>query len=614
VKGYQLPVSFRSRLLLAKLLALLAAYLYVFWLHFDPTIYGEPWLFWGSLPLLLALNALLFGLASGRPESQERMYLYSLGLDLCATVYICRDSPDLMLVMLVGLGIITGFYNFVLPRSTGIVVTMMNLVIYGALLTLAQENPENGFGELDVLANVCLGTGVLAAVAILVRRIKRSIDEIFAVTESLTLDLSMQVVDAEISVLQLVERNNEVRTLLDILSNMVSVLDWDELFKSIIAAFHKRFTFDKFSIYLFNADENVLELRVESGGDRATGAAVSVHPDKGVVGWCYTHGRSLLINDVKKDARYVEFNERGKRIRSLACQPLVFRAERLGVLCLDSERVNAFDEESFAFLEHIAPLISVAVSNSLSYTMVKEESHTDNLTGLANHRGFMEKFEPLLETTYVAESQLALLLMDIDHFKQINDTYGHLVGNIILQELAGILRGFFRSSDLVGRFGGEEFSVVLNGTSPDMASRIAEQLRRKVEQHQFPISLQRDAFKQVTISIGVATTHDSNLEPELARGSRGDEGDVYLKNTKSISEAIIHNADKAMYVAKEEGRNRVRLSPCFPVGHEKVNEIEIRDIKEVLGEVPADEERTNSAPEDKNENEGEGEHGDKPAA
>ena len=605
MKGYQLPVSFRSRLLFAKALALLAAYAYVYWLHFDPQIYGETWIFWSSLPALMVLNALLLRVASGRPEDQERMYLVSLGLDLMATWYICQANAVLTIVMLVGLGIITGFYNFVLPRSTGIVVTMLNLVIYSASLMFVHLNPENGFSELEVLANLVLGAGMLFAVALLVRKIKRNIDEIFTVTESLTMDLSMQVVDAEISVLQLVERNNEVRTLLDILQNMVSVLDWDELFKSIIAAFHKRFNFDKFSIYLINADNNTLELRVESGGDRATGAAVSVHPDKGVVGWCYTYGRGVLINDVKKDQRYVEFNERGKRIRSLACQPLIFRGERLGVLCLDSEKVNAFDEDAFAFLEHIVPLISVSVSNSLSYTLVKEESHTDNLTGLANHRGFVEKFGPLLESTYVGDSQFALLIMDIDHFKQINDTYGHLVGNMILQELAGILRGFFRSSDLVGRWGGEEFAVVLNGTPADMASRIAEQLRRKIEQHQFPISLQRDAFKQVTISVGVATTHDSNLEPELARGSRGDEGDVYLKNSEQLCERIIDNADKAMYVAKQEGRNRVRLSPFFPESHEKVNVIEVRDIKEVLGDPGESQGETNGS---------QGEHGNQPAA
>jgi diguanylate cyclase (GGDEF)-like protein len=140
----------------------------------------------------------------------------------------------------------------------------------------------------------------------------------------------------------------------------------------------------------------------------------------------------------------------------------------------------------------LAPLISIAVSNAMSYGAIKEESHTDNLTGLKNHRGFMENFLPLLADAYTDGFALSVMVLDIDNFKRINDTYGHQVGNLILIDLAEILRTFFRASDLVGRFGGEEFIVVLNGTPADIAPRIAEQLRRKVESHQFPISLQRD--------------------------------------------------------------------------------------------------------------------------
>jgi PleD family two-component response regulator len=157
------------------------------------------------------------------------------------------------------------------------------------------------------------------------------------------------------------------------------------------------------------------------------------------------------------------------------------------------------------------------------------------------------------------------MVMDIDSFKKINDTYGHQVGNLILTDLANILRDFFRASDLVARYGGEEFVVVLNGTPAEIAPRIAEQLRRKVEQHQFPISLQKDAFKQVTVSIGLATTADTNIQPDIVKGSRSrGEADVYLRNETEIAERIIENADQALYVAKKEGKNQVRLSFEYP--------------------------------------------------
>ena len=205
--------------------------------------------------------------------------------------------------------------------------------------------------------------------------------------------------------------------------------------------------------------------------------------------------------------------------------------------------------------------------------MVKAESHTDNLTGLNNHRGFIEKFLPLLETSMCDEVPLALMMIDIDHFKKINDTYGHLVGNVILTELAKLLTGFFRTSDLVARYGGEEFVIVLNGTPADIAPRIAEQLRRKMEAYQFPISMQRDAFKQVTLSLGLATTSDTNLKAEIVRGSRGrDESDVYLRNVNEIAEQIIDNADKALYAAKREGRNQVMLSYYYPISPPGISE------------------------------------------
>ncbi len=272
----------------------------------------------------------------------------------------------------------------------------------------------------------------------------------------------------------------------------------------------------------------------------------------------------MLSDDVKSDERYMEFNERGKRIRALACEPLVFRGERLGVLCLDSERSGFMDERAFSFLGDLTPLVSVAVSNSLKHQMVKTESNTDSLTGLNNHRGLMEKFLPALEVSLKESVPLALLMIDIDDFKVINDSYGHLVGNLILVELSKILVEFFRSADLISRWGGEEFVVVLNGTPPDIAPRICEQLRRKIESHQFPISLEKDTFKQVTVSLGLSTSMDRGLDPELVSGSRRKEEDIYIRNLTEIAQKMVKHADEAMYEAKRQGKNQLMISLEYP--------------------------------------------------
>jgi diguanylate cyclase (GGDEF)-like protein len=565
MKAFQLPTGFAIHLIVVKLMALCGGFIYVA-LTGTQQDFCSPAAYWAIWFVLVALNAALFSWFSSIPERQERQFLISLLLDLAAICFLFFMQPATYIEMLVGLQLVSGFYSFVLPRSTSVITGFFCFTLY--VFSVIFSTFRTDAVALDTAHSIGImvfGGVAIGASVILVRKIRKSVDAIYTTTEELALDLSTQAVDSAITVETLSEHNRDIQTVLQVLENIVSVLDWDQLFENIVIAFKNRFVFEKFSIYLFNEETGMLQLRNESGSERATGGALEVKPDTGVVGWCYAHGKGVVIDDVRHDARYTQFNERGKRIRSLACQPLIFRGAHLGVLCLDSEKLASFDERTFAFLESLAPLISIAVSNSLSYASVKAESHTDNLTGLNNHRGFMELLPGLLTESYRDNIPMGLMVIDIDWFKKVNDTYGHLVGNLILTELAEILRTFFRGSDVVARYGGEEFVVVLNGTPPDIAPRICEQLRRKVETFQFPISLQRDAFKQVTISIGLATTADTNLEPEIVRGSRRGQSDTFIRNVDEIGAQLIDNADQALYAAKRDGRNQVMLSHFYPV-------------------------------------------------
>jgi diguanylate cyclase (GGDEF)-like protein len=583
VRSFRLASNFWPVLILAKMLALLGGYLYIALGAAAGRLdawHGPMWLFCGSYIAFALANIILFSRNDLTPDGQEKQLLGSVGLDFVSVGYLFLFHPSLLLVMLLGLSLLCGLYNFLLPRASGILVAVISALLFAfAMLVGPAYRDSTPLSSLDLVSMALLGAGAIGSASVLARRLKRAVDSIYSVTEELALDLSSQVVEGALNVDELTQRNREVRTMLSITENLVSVLEWDDLFKRIVDAFRNRFEFDKFCIYAYDAEHERLELKDESGAERATGVAKTLKPTQGVVGWCYSHNKGVMIADVTKDERYTRFNERGKRIRSLICQPLVFRGEQLGVVCLDSERVSVFNDNSFEFLERVSPLISIAVANSRSYSEVKTASNTDNLTGLKNHRGFMDKFLPLLDDSYCDGFPLAVLTMDIDNFKGINDTYGHLIGNLILTDLAQILTSFFRQSDLVARFGGEEFVVVLNSTPPDIAPRITEQLRKKVESHKFPITLERDTFKQVTLSIGLATTLDTNLEPEIVSGSRGrGERDRYLKNAEEIWAKLIDNADQAMYTSKREGKNTVRLSHCYPV--------HIEGVKVVLSSPP----------------------------
>jgi two-component system cell cycle response regulator len=163
-----------------------------------------------------------------------------------------------------------------------------------------------------------------------------------------------------------------------------------------------------------------------------------------------------------------------------------------------------------------------------------EMAITDQLTGLHNRRYMARHLDSLISNAQKSNKPLAFLIMDIDHFKSVNDTHGHDIGDIVLKEFALRLRRNVRGIDLACRYGGEEFVVVMPDTDVDFAYTIAERLRQGVETTPFEISRMPGSLK-VTISIGIAASLG------------GDDN----------AEKLLHRADQALYRAKREGRNRV---------------------------------------------------------
>ena len=156
-----------------------------------------------------------------------------------------------------------------------------------------------------------------------------------------------------------------------------------------------------------------------------------------------------------------------------------------------------------------------------------EISYTDKLTGIKNRRFFQEKLEEHIHLYHNEGRPFSLLIIDIDYFKKVNDTYGHQIGDIVLTKLASILQNFVCPEDIAARFGGEEFTIILSNTSAAEAKQIAEQLNRVVEEAEW------EEIGSLTISIGIATFTEQDTEA-----------------------SIILNADQALYASKQNGRNR----------------------------------------------------------
>lgn len=166
---------------------------------------------------------------------------------------------------------------------------------------------------------------------------------------------------------------------------------------------------------------------------------------------------------------------------------------------------------------------------------LKELAMKDGLTGLYNHTSFMELFEKELARQQRINCNISFVMIDIDYFKKVNDTYGHTAGNMILKDVSDILINSVRQSDIVCRYGGEEFSLVLPGADKEGAFQLCERIRQKIEDFNFNIG---DKTISITVSIG-----------------------IFFKDSKDniTQNEIIQKADEELYKAKSKGRNRVEI-------------------------------------------------------
>ena len=196
-----------------------------------------------------------------------------------------------------------------------------------------------------------------------------------------------------------------------------------------------------------------------------------------------------------------------------------------------SRRVNAaWPDSTHRFLEAAAVEASAALARVYSLRDAEARATTDALTGLPNRRYF-DEYLGLLARRRRADDKVGVLMIDIDRFKKLNDTFGHAVGDHVLREVAQAIAHAVREDDVPARFGGEEFAVLLKNPSPEVAVEVGERVRRAVSQ----LDLRRMGVPGVSVSVGVAVAE----EPDVAL------------------DVVIDEADRALYAAKRAGRDRV---------------------------------------------------------
>ncbi len=224
-------------------------------------------------------------------------------------------------------------------------------------------------------------------------------------------------------------------------------------------------------------------------------------------------------------------------IRSWLGVPLIAQERTIGLLAIDSSEANHFTEENINLAEKFASQVAVVLENARLFKETQTQAITDALTGVYNRRGLHQLGDFELRRARRINRSFCIMIFDIDHFKRINDHYGHKAGDQVLQKLAEQCQKTSRTVDLISRYGGEEFVILLPETNLESACRVAERLRQSIMNEPFPTDA---GALRITISIGVAEAREIDT-----------------------LHTLIERADVALYKAKETGRNRVVFDELF---------------------------------------------------
>ena len=335
---------------------------------------------------------------------------------------------------------------------------------------------------------------------------------------------------------QLEGRLRELNVLFSSSRALSSTLELAPLFNSFFRTSAKSLALDRAAMLVFDERKDALQVVSTHGfGDVEDQIEGMVFQrGEGVSGTVFEKKTMLYIRDLEKDDRFMHFRGKLRLAGSALIMPLLTADRCVGVMLLNRVRKDGFTFDDIGLFHVIANQVAGAVANSLLYQKTQDLARHDELTGLYNRRVLETRLNDEWDRAGRFGITLACMMIDVDHFKQFNDDYGHLVGDDVLAHVGQLIQSHVRKVDTLARYGGEEFAVLLPRTSRKEAVAVAEKLRANVAT--MPIGA-KEGFVglSVTISLGVASTED---DPRSAK-------------------ELLDMADHGLLMAKTAGRNRV---------------------------------------------------------
>jgi two-component system cell cycle response regulator len=332
---------------------------------------------------------------------------------------------------------------------------------------------------------------------------------------------------------------------------MTGKLNVDHVTNEFVKAIEKLVPYQYCTVFKMDERSNVL-LPIKIAGVAITPEvsekfmSLMVEVGDGLSGQVAARRKSITIGHEQDVLHYKNEPDFFFHQNSVLSVPLIRSDQVIGVITLSHSEHQKYTKEDATLVEILANQAAIAFKNADEYEETKRKSEVDELTGLYNYRYFEHVLFEQMESAKRLKGQLSLILLDIDHFKTFNDTFGHLAGNKILQTLAKLIKDEVGDAGLVTRYGGEEFTILLPNVDQQMAYQRAESLRQRIEKTSLQVEsdLEKGEEKNrkeevhITVSLGVATYPEHADDPL----------------------SLVRHADRAMYIgAKRKGRNKVAV-------------------------------------------------------
>ncbi len=321
---------------------------------------------------------------------------------------------------------------------------------------------------------------------------------------------------------------------------LTSGLDIEQILISLFEQCRQVMPVDVFYVALYDETSGIIDLPLYfDNGEFSSIPSWNINEQPGMSGEIIMNRKTVYLPDTynpEVQQAHNIFRVGGRPSRSYVGVPLIVMNKVVGVISMQCFKPNAYPPEQISLLETIATHAAIAVQNARMYNQMRLIAITDPVTELNTRRHFTTLGQREVERTIRYNRSMGVLMVDIDHFKKVNDTYGHNAGDVVLLNIARLCVNALRQTDIVGRWGGEEFAIVLAEADCEGARLIAERIRRTVEEAQ--IILPQGNSINITVSVGISA----------------------LCSECETLERLVDCADRGLYMAKQAGRNRVRTT------------------------------------------------------